>query len=144
MYSSFTASALSPSQEKVVKTKAQSFTPTVTSSPPPLPLATFPSLSLADKLHAAVAAGHLPAVEAYIAQHTAKNTARTRPASGLSAMLAVSGVGGAAAAAGTGALEVRDRRGRTPLHTACEKGRTGVVRALIGGGANVNATDHEG
>lgn len=95
-------------------------------------------------LHVAVAAGDLLAVEAYIARHAAEGSARTRPASVLSAMLAVSGVEGAAAAAGCGALEMRDSRGRTPLHMACEHGRSEAVRALLAGGANANATDRNG
>lgn len=111
---------------------------------PPPPYSHVPKTTASLDLHVAVAAGDLPAVEAYIARHAAGGSARTRPASVLSAMLAVSGVEGAAAAAGCGALEVRDSRGRTPLHTACEHGRSGAVRALLAGGANANATDRDG
>lgn len=123
--------------------------------PPPLflypvvapSLFSYEAASAPANLHEAVAAGDLSAVETYIAQgkvDAAESAASTCPSSVLSAMLAVSGVEGAAVAAGCGALEVRDWRGRTPLHVACEHGRTDVVRALLAGGAIANATDRDG
>ena len=41
-------------------------------------------------------------------------------------------------------LEVRDERGRAPLHVATEMGAAAMVRALLSGGADVRAVDGEG
>lgn len=103
------------------------------------------------RLHAAVASGDLSAVQAFIDQKvgnghhygfsggfTEKTTSRS---SGLSALLMASCAGREGEIA---PLEVRDPRGRTPLHTACVGGRVEVVRALLGAGANANVVDGAG
>lgn len=103
-------------------------------------------------LHAAVAAGNVAAVEAYI-ERNAGNKASGGSGrgvgevpvvvlSGLGALLASSGLGPEATTGSS--LEVRDRRGRTPLLTACVCGQAGLVRALLRAGANANAFDSAG
>lgn len=97
------------------------------------------------EFHAAIAAGDVSSVEAHIDENgDGDGDGYTDPtatrSSGLGAMLAVSGVGQAASSV----LEARDRRGRTPLHTACAAGRVEVLRVLLRAGANVNAVDRAG
>jgi ankyrin repeat protein len=41
-------------------------------------------------------------------------------------------------------LNVADRRGRTPLHQACDKGNGSIVTMLIDGGADLNLADGRG
>lgn len=40
--------------------------------------------------------------------------------------------------------DTEDRNGRSPLHEAAHQGFNEVVRALLDGGADVNAMDHGG
>lgn len=106
------------------------------------------------KLHAAVAAGNVAAVEAYIERNAGNNPSDALGRgvvevpvvpvvlSGLGALLASSGLGPEATTGSS--LEVRDRRGRTPLLTACVCGQVGLVRALLRAGANANAFDSAG
>lgn len=104
------------------------------------------------ELHAAVAAGNVAAVEAYIERNAGNKASGASGRgvdevpvvvlSGLGALLASSGLGPEATTGSS--LEVRDRRGRTPLLTACVCGQAGLVRALLRAGANANAFDSAG
>eukprot|EP00752_Nemacystus_decipiens_P001323 g1313.t1 len=107
--------------------------------------------------HAAVAAGDIPSVEAYIARNADKIVKskassqddalyRTEDATGFAALLVVPG-GPNGDPDGRGALsplEAVDLRGRTPLHTACVEGQAEVVRVLLKAGANAGAFDSAG
>lgn len=104
--------------------------------------------------HAAVAAGDVPAVEAYIAQNADKiRQCRAAPdalyrkedTAGFAAMLVVPGPTNSDPDGGAlSPLEVVDLRGRTPLHTACVEGQAEVVRVLLVAGADASAFDSAG
>lgn len=108
--------------------------------------------------HAAVAAGDILSVEAYLSQNAdrilrSKAAAsqddlysRKEDTTGFAALLVVPG-GPNSDPDGNGAvspLEVVDLRGRTPLHTACVEGQAEVVRVLLKAGANADAFDSAG
>lgn len=67
-----------------------------------------------------------------------------RPSSGLDAMLAAEGVGPEGEKKVEAPLEVRDHRGRTPLHAAVAHRKNDIVKALLDGGANANSKDGDG
>lgn len=89
-------------------------------------------------------------MEEYVEKQTTEGSVGIQPSADLDGLLTTSGLGagaeaaGGVAAPGSAPLEVRDWRGRTPLHTACAVGRAEVVRALLAGGANENAEDRDG
>lgn len=107
--------------------------------------------------HAAVAAGDILSVEAYLSQNADRilrskaaasqdDLYRKEDTTGFAALLVVPG-GPNSDPDGNGAvspLEVVDLRGRTPLHTACVEGQAEVVRVLLKAGANADAFDSAG
>lgn len=107
-------------------------------------------------IHAAVAAGDVASVEAYIARNADKilkfrrpsataTTALVPPTSGIAVLLVDPAAPKSDAdSGGVSPLEVVNLRGRTPLHTACVGGHIRVVEVLLAAGADANAFDNTG
>lgn len=110
--------------------------------------------------HAAVAAGDMVSVEAYIALNEEKirqsqavhdeddglpYSRKEDTTTGFAALLVVPGPSSDPAGSSIlSPLEVLDLCGRTPLHTACVEGQAEVVRVLLRAGADAGAFDSAG